>query len=81
MNNTKKKDPKEIRRQTCYFHRNFINEIDYKNTEVLQKFVSNYQKILPRSRMGSCAKHQRMLATAVKQARYMGLLPYVSNQK
>ena len=45
---------------------------------MISKFTSNYAKILPAKRMGTCAKHQRKLATAVKRARYMGLLPYTN---
>lgn len=62
----------------CFFCVNGIEDIDYKNKNILQKFVSNYAKILPSRRMGACAKHQRHLAQAVKRARYMALLPYVN---
>jgi len=50
--------------------------IDYKVAGLLQRFVSDRGKLLPRRRSGVCAKHQRMLAAAVKHARYMALLPY-----
>ncbi len=50
--------------------------IDYKVVGLLQKFLSDRGKMLPRRRTGVCSKHQRMLATAIKQARFMGLLPY-----
>ena len=69
------------RRKYCYFCSNNIAEIDYQDINVLQKFTSNYQKILPRSRMGSCARHQRQLQAAVKRARYMALIPYLNNHK
>ncbi|MFH0818485.1 MAG: 30S ribosomal protein S18 [Patescibacteria group bacterium] len=62
--------------QFCYFCVNNIKDIDYKQTDIIAKFTSNYAKILPRSRMGSCASHQRKLTQAVKRARYMALLPY-----
>ena len=52
--------------------------IDYKDTESLKKFVSGNGKILSRKRTGATAMEQRMLAKAVKRARYMGLLPYVT---
>lgn len=65
----------------CYFCSHNISEIDYKDTNTIQKFVSNYKKILPRKRMGTCAKHQRQLSMAVKRARFMALLPYTNNQK
>lgn len=76
----KKKHKKKVRKpedRFCYFCVNNIQEIDYKKEVMISKFTSNYAKILPRQRMGTCAKHQRKLAQAVKRARYMALLPYV----
>jgi len=61
----------------CYFCVNNYKDIDYKETETISKFTSNYAKILPAQRMGTCSKHQRKFAQAVKRARYMALLPYV----
>ncbi len=52
--------------------------IDYKDTESLKKMISGNGKILSRKRTGATAMEQRMLATAIKQARFMGLLPYVT---
>lgn len=52
--------------------------IDYKDTESLKKLVSGNGKILNRKRTGASAMEQRMIASAVKRARYIGLLPYVS---
>lgn len=52
--------------------------IDYKDTETLKKMTSGNGKILSRKRTGATAMEQRMLAKAVKRARYMGLMPYVS---
>lgn len=63
-------------KKKCYFCLNGLEEIDYKETELLRKFMSGYGKILPRDRFGTCAKHQRRLAQAVKRARFMALLPY-----
>lgn len=80
MKNTKKKKQPE-RRKTCYFCSHNIIEIDYTDTETIQKFTSNYQKILPRSRMGSCKRHQNQLQSAVKRARFMALIPYLNNQR
>jgi small subunit ribosomal protein S18 len=62
----------------CYFCVNKITDIDYKDVEVLKKFISSYAKILPRRKTGTCAKHQRKLKTAIKRARFMALLPYVT---
>ncbi|HPW52821.1 MAG: 30S ribosomal protein S18 [Erysipelotrichaceae bacterium] len=65
------------RRKVCYFTKNNITYIDYKDTELLKKFVSPNGKIIPRRVAGTSAKYQRMLATAIKRARQMALLPYV----
>jgi len=61
----------------CYFTKNHIRFIDYKDTEIMKKFINPYGRLISRKRTGVCAKSQRQLATAVKRARYMGLLPYV----
>lgn len=66
------------RRKVCYFTKNNITHIDYKDTELLKRFISERGKILPRRVTGTCAKYQRQLATAIKRARQMALLPYVS---
>jgi len=65
------------RRKVCYFTKNNITYIDYKDTELLKKFVSPNGKIIPRRVAGTSAKYQRMLAVAIKRARQMALLPYV----
>lgn len=62
----------------CHFCVNSMDEIDYKNSQVLQRFTSSYGKIVPRRRSGVCAKHQRKVAQAIKHSRFMALLPYVS---
>ena len=56
-----------------------IEAIDYKNPDVLKKFVTESGKILPRRISGSCAPHQRMLAEAIKRARNIALLPYTAD--
>ena len=53
--------------------------VDYKDVARLRKFVSERAKILPRRVTGTCAKHQRALTTAIKRARQVALLPYVSD--
>lgn len=58
----------------CYFCQRNINEIDYKDTALLYKFVSGLGKIKARKRTGVCSKHQRKLARAIKRARHLGLL-------
>jgi small subunit ribosomal protein S18 len=65
------------RRKVCYFTKNHIKYIDYKNVELLQRFITPEGKIMPRSSTGTSAKYQRQLARAIKNARFMGLLPEV----
>ena len=62
----------------CHFCVNNISDIDYKNWQQLKRFTSSYGKIVPKRRSGACSKHQRKLAQAIKRARFMALLPYVS---
>ncbi|MAF59582.1 30S ribosomal protein S18 [bacterium] len=61
-----------------YFSTHGIKYIDYKDTEILKRFLNPHGRILARKRTGLSAKHQRELEQAVKRARFMGLLPYVS---
>lgn len=61
----------------CYFCTNNINNIDYKKTDILKKFIDYHARISPKRETGICAKHQRKLATAIKRARIMSLLPFV----
>ena len=68
------------RKKVCYFKKNHVKYIDYKDVELLTRFVSPDGKILPRSSTGTSAKYQRQLAKAVKNARYMGLLPYAGQR-
>lgn len=51
-------------------------DIDYKNVEILKKYINDKGKILPRRATGACARHQRYIAKQVKMARAIGLLPY-----
>jgi len=60
----------------CYFCAQNIKSIDYKDTEILRHFISAQAKIMPRKRSHLCAKHQRHLASAIKCARFMALLPF-----
>ncbi|CEH31584.1 MULTISPECIES: 30S ribosomal protein S18 [Aneurinibacillus] len=66
------------RRKVCYFTSNKITHIDYKDVDLLKKFVSERGKILPRRVTGTSAKYQRMLTVAIKRARQIALLPYVT---
>jgi small subunit ribosomal protein S18 len=67
------------RKKVCYFTKNNITVIDYKDIELLKRFISSNGKIIPRRVTGTAAKYQRILATAVKRARQMALLPYVAD--
>ena len=64
------------RRKVCSFCVDKIEHIDYKDGQRLRRYVSDWAKIESRRKTGTCAPHQRMLATAIKRARYVGLLPY-----
>ena len=68
------------RRKVCFFTSNGITHIDYKDVDLLKKFVSERGKILPRRVTGTSAKYQRKLTVAIKRARMMALLPYVSGE-
>ncbi len=71
---TKNDDKKK---KSCSFCADNVASLDYKDTSKLKRFLSESGKILPRRVTGTCAKHQRMLATAVKRAREASLIPYV----
>ena len=66
-------------KKVCYFKKNNIKFIDYKNVEMLKMFITPNGKISPRRATGTCANHQRELARAIKNARFMALLPYVQD--
>ncbi|MBI4122007.1 MAG: 30S ribosomal protein S18 [Parcubacteria group bacterium] len=71
-----KKTTGPIRDKACYFCLNMYKEVDYKDAQLLRRFMSSYAKIAPRRRSGVCMKHQRKLATAIKYARIMALVPF-----
>ncbi|MFK7730149.1 MAG: 30S ribosomal protein S18 [Pseudomonadales bacterium] len=64
------------RRKYCKFTAEGIKEIDYKDLEILKEFISETGKIVPSRITGTKARYQRQLATAVKRARYLALVPY-----
>ena len=66
------------RRRVCMFCVDRVQSIDYKDAARLRRFISERGKIEPRRKTGTCAKHQRMLTVALKNARHMALLPYTS---
>jgi len=67
------------RKKVCAFCADKVEYIDYKDAAKLRKFISERAKILPRRITGTCAKHQRQLTTAIKRARQIALLPYISD--
>ena len=79
--NNNRRNNMRRRKKVCYFTKNNIESIDYKDVELLKKFISERGKILPRRVTGTSAKYQRMLTTAIKRARHMALLPYVVDEK
>lgn len=64
------------RKKVCAFCQEKIDQIDYKDVNRLKKYISEGGKILPRRMSGTCAAHQRLLATAIKRARIAALLPF-----
>jgi len=62
----------------CFFCSQNLKSINYKETELLKRFISNQGKIIDPKWTGVCAKHQRMVAVAIKRSRVMGLLSFVS---
>ncbi len=67
------------RRKFCRFSAEGVQEIDYKDLDTLKAYVSETGKIVPSRITGTKAKYQRQLATAIKRARYLALLPYTDN--
>ena len=70
---------KRFREQVkCRFCRQKVQEVDYKDIPVLAKLTTQQGKIFSRKRSGNCARHQRSSKRAIKRARFLGLMPYVS---
>jgi small subunit ribosomal protein S18 len=69
------------RRKFCRFTAEGVQEIDYKDLDTLKQYVSETGKIVPSRITGTKAKYQRQLATAIKRARYLALLPYTDSHK
>lgn len=69
----------EIKKKYCRFKKNGIKYIDYKDANFLLKFVNEQGKILPRRLTGTSQKYQRKVTQAVKRARHLALLPYVTD--
>jgi small subunit ribosomal protein S18 len=69
------------RRKFCRFTAEGVKEIEYKDLEILKQYVSETGKIVPSRITGTKAKYQRQLATAIKRARYLALLPYTDSHQ
>ena len=67
------------RRKSCLFCKDKVDEVDWKNYNQLRRYVSEKGKIRSRRITGTCRRHQKQVAVAVKRAREMALLPYVTN--
>jgi len=68
-----------VKRKSCYFCREKVEEVDYKNYNQLRRFTSEKGKIRSRRITGACRRHQEQIAVAVKRAREMALQPYVGS--
>ena len=62
----------------CFFCTNNIKIVDFQDVETLKRFLDSQAKIMAAKKSGTCAKHQRKITKAIKRARIMGLLPFVS---
>jgi len=64
----------------CFFCSQNLKDIDYKDIDLLKRFISSQFKIIDPKHTGTCAKHQRMLAKAIKKSRFMALVPFTSKK-
>ncbi|HEV7516257.1 MAG TPA: 30S ribosomal protein S18 [Thermoanaerobaculia bacterium] len=74
--------PKKVfyrRRKVCKFCADKIDYVDFKDVKLLQQFIPERSKILPRRISGTCARHQRLLQTAIKRARHLALIPFTTD--
>ena len=72
-----KPTPVVQKKKQCYFCYNNIHHVDYKDVNILRRFLSSFAKIVARKRSKVCMFHQRALQSAIKRARIMALLPFV----
>jgi len=66
------------RRKICVFCKDPDLEVDYKDVDLLKRYISDRGRMFPRRRSGNCAKHQRRVAEEIKRARFVALLPYTT---
>ena len=71
-----KRPRRPMKKKVCLFCAEKVEHIDYKDTARLKRFVTEKGKIIPRRTSGICAQHQREMATAIKRARHMALMPF-----
>ncbi len=72
---------RKVKKKVCQFCKDKATYVDYKDTTLLRKFISDRGKIRARRVSGNCSQHQRDVATAVKNSREMALLPYTSTAR
>jgi len=70
---------RKSRKKVCAFCADKIETIDYKDVPRLRRYLSERAKIIPRRATGTCARHQRQLTIAIKRARHLAFLPYISD--
>ena len=74
-----RRNAKKGRKKVCNFCVEKVEYIDYKDVPRLRRYISDRAKILPRRVTGTCARHQRQLTIAVKRARHLALIPYITD--
>ena len=77
----RKGGPTSTRRKSCPYCRDKVEQVDWKDLSMLRRFISDRGKIRARRVTGNCTRHQRDVATAIKNAREMALLPYTSTAR
>lgn len=65
--------------KSCSLCEDDVEIVDYKDPELLDRFLTDRGKILPRRATGACSRHQKQLSSAIKRARYLALIPYIKN--
>lgn len=76
--NTHQKDKEKRNKERQYFSTTRVKYVDYKDTEVLERFIDTHARILPQHRTKISARNQRLISQAVKRARFMALMPFVA---
>jgi len=66
-------------RKSCSLCEDKVEQVDYKDANLLDRYLTDRGKILPRRATGACSRHQKQVAEAVKRARFLALIPYIKN--